>query len=185
MNQHKMKLAAADTVLLIVDVQERLARVMEKRDQVVSNLQVLIRLARVLGFPVVVTQQYTKGLGPTVEPLASELAAIKPFEKLHFSCCGEPGFNRALGSLKKSTVVLVGMETHVCVLQTALDLLEQDYTVHVPWDAVCSRAEGNYKQGLRFMERAGAIVSSTETVAFQLLARAGTPEFKEIAALLK
>ena len=71
------------------------------------------------------------------------------------------------------------------MLQTALDLLEQDYAVHVPWDAVCSRAQGNYKQGLRFMERAGAIVSSTETVAFQLLARAGTPEFKEIAALLK
>ena len=99
MNKFRMKLTAADTVLLIVDVQERLARVMEKRDQVVSNLQVLVRLARVLGFPVVLTQQYTKGLGATVEPLASELAEIEPFEKLHFSCCGEPGFNRALSSL--------------------------------------------------------------------------------------
>jgi nicotinamidase-related amidase len=183
--KNNFKPTVSDAALLIVDAQERLARVMADRERVERNLVILVRLAKVLGVPVAVTQQYTKGLGATVDSVARELTHTEPMEKIHFSCCGEPGFSAYLRSLRRNTVILAGMETHVCVLQTALDLLEQGYVVHVPSDAVCSRDVRNHDLGIRYMERAGAIATSTETVAFQFLGRAGTPEFKEISALLK
>ena len=181
----KMRLKASESILVIVDVQERLARAMERRKQVEDAIGVLIRVAQLHDLPIVLTQQYTKGLGPTVEALGSRLEGIDPVEKICFSCCGEEPFNRVLDSLSRHKVILTGMETHICVLQTALDLLDSDYTVHVPWDAVCSRTDGNRDAGLRFLEHAGAIVTSAETVAFQILEKAGTPEFKEISSLLK
>ncbi len=181
----KMKLKASETVLVIVDVQERLARVMDRREQVESAISVLIRTAKLHGIPIVVTQQYTKGLGPTVDSLASQLEGIGPVEKICFSCCGEEPFTRALDALGRRKVLLTGMEAHICVLQTALDLLDMGYTVHLPWDAVCSRSDGNRDAALRLMERAGAVITSMETAAFQILQKAGTPEFKEISSLLK
>ncbi len=180
-----MKLKASDTVLVIVDVQERLARVMERRDQVAAAIAVLIRLARLKDIPIILTQQYTKGLGPTIEPIASLLPGAEVVEKICFSCCGHDEFTARMDALGRKTVILTGMESHICVLQTALDLLGMGYNLHVPWDAVCSRADGNRDWALRLMERAGAIITSTETAAFQVLGRAGTPEFKEISALLK
>lgn len=180
-----MKLKASECVLVVVDVQERLARVMDRQEQVLTAVGTLIRLARLYGIPIVVTQQYTKGLGPTVQSVAAQLEGIEHVEKLSFSCCGEEPFNRTLDSLGRRKVLLTGMETHVCVLQTAVDLIDAGYTVHVPWDAVCSRSDENRDAGLRFMERAGAVITSAETVAFQILERAGTPEFKEISSLLK
>lgn len=181
----KMRLKASECVLVIVDVQERLAKVMERRSQVESALAVLIETARLHRIPVILTQQYTRGLGPTVEALSSRLEGLEAVEKITFSCCGEEPFLRSLDSMGRRKVILTGMEAHVCVLQTALDLLESGYTVHVPWDAVCSRNDGNRDWGLRFMERAGAIVTSSETAAFQILEKAGTPEFKAISSLLK
>ena len=158
---------------------------MERHAQVEAAIGVLIRLAKLHDVPIVFTQQYTRGLGPTVEAIAGQLEGITHVEKVSFSCCGEEPFNRTLDSLGRRKVVLTGMETHVCVLQTAVDLLDAGYTIHVPWDAVCSRSDGNRDAGLRFMERAGAVITSSETVAFQILGRAGTPEFKEISSLLK
>ena len=181
----KLKLNRSDLVLLIVDVQERLARVMERREQVESSIVVLIRLAKLMDIPIVLTQQYTKGLGPTVETLTTELDGVDHVEKIHFSCCGEENFTRQMDALGRKTVLLTGMESHICVLQTALDLLDAGYNVHVPWDAVCSRSDGNRDRALLFMERAGAVITSSETAAFQILGRAGTPEFKEISALLR
>ncbi|GBE15974.1 isochorismatase family protein [bacterium BMS3Abin14] len=181
----KMKLNTSDMVLLVVDVQERLAKVMERRDQVVKTIGVLMKLAELLNFPVVHTQQYTRGLGPTVEPLATALRGVDHVEKIHFSCCGEGEFVKRMDALGRRTVLLTGMETHICVLQTALDLMDMGYNVHVPWDAVCSRSDGNRDWGIRFMERGGAIITSSETAAFQLLGRSGTPQFKEISSLLK
>jgi nicotinamidase-related amidase len=172
-------------VLVIVDVQERLAKVMERRDQVVSAINVLVRLAKLHDIPIILTQQYTRGLGPTVEPILEELGDDQFVEKVHFSCCGHVEFTRSLDGLGRKTVLLTGMETHICVLQTCLDLLDADYNVHVPWDAVCSRSDGNRDMGLKFMERAGAVLTSSETAAFQVLVKAGTPEFKEISSLLK
>ncbi len=181
----KMRLNAKDTLLLIVDVQERLARVMERREQVTGRINVLLRLADLMDMPVVLTQQYTKGLGPTVEDLSVNLEGVDPVEKIHFSCCGENSFVRQMDASGRKTVLLTGMEAHVCVLQTSLDLLSAGYNVHVPWDAVCSRDDGNREWALRFMERAGATITSSETAAFQILVKAGTPEFKEISSMLR
>ena len=180
-----LRLKTSDTFLLVVDVQERLARVMERREEVTENIRVLIRLAKLMDFPIVLTQQYTKGLGPTVEPIASDLKGVDHVEKIHFSCCGEEGFTKLIDGLGRKSVLLTGMEAHICVLQTALDLLGAGYNLHVPWDAVCSRADGNRDRALDLMERAGAVITSTESAAFQVLERAGTPEFKEISSLLK
>lgn len=181
----KMRLKASDTVLVVVDVQERLAKVMERREQVVSAINVLIRLARLHQIPVIVTQQYTRGLGPTESAILEELGEDSFIEKICFSCLGHDEFTTALDALGRRTVLLTGMESHICVLQTCIDLLAARYNVHLPWDAVCSRNDGNRKTALRFMERAGAIITSSETAAFQVLTKAGTPEFKEISSLLK
>ncbi len=181
----KMRLNRSDLVLLIVDVQERLARVMDRREQVQSSIVVLIRLAKLMDIPIVLTQQYTKGLGPTVQAIASELEGVDPVEKIHFSCCGEENFTRQMDALGRKTVILTGMESHICVLQTALDLLDMGYNIHVPWDSVCSRSDGNRDRALRSMERAGAVITSSETAVFQVLGCAGTPEFKQISALLR
>ncbi len=181
----KIRVRASESVLVVVDVQERLARVMERRQQVEAAIGVLIRAAKLHEIPIILTQQYTKGLGPTVEALSMELEGIEPVEKICFSCCGEEPFNRTLDGLGRSKVILTGMEAHICVLQTGIDLLEMGYTVHLPWDAVCSRIDGNRDAALRLMERAGAYITSSETVAFQILEKAGTSEFKEISSLLK
>lgn len=181
----KMRLKASETILVVVDVQERLARVMERRQQVEAAIGVLVRTARLHDMPIILTQQYTKGLGPTVDHLSALLEGVDPVEKICFSCCGEDTFTRSLDALGRRKVILTGMEAHICVLQTALDLLDMGYTVHLPWDAVCSRADGNRDAALGFMERAGAIITSSETAAFQILQKAGTPEFKEISSLLK
>lgn len=180
-----MRLKASDTVLVVVDVQERLARVMERREQVEAAIGVLIRAAKLHDIPIILTQQYTKGLGPTVPALSAELEGVEPVEKICFSCCGEEPFTRALDALGRRKVILTGMEAHICVLQTAIDLLDMDYTVHLPWDAVCSRTDGNRDAAIRFMERAGAIITASETTAFQILEKAGTPQFKEISSLLR
>ncbi len=174
-----------DTALAIVDIQEKLATVMKVRDEVVKNCLHLIELARVLHLPTVITEQYPKGLGPTVEEIRGALPDHKPIEKLTFSCCEEPRFLEEIRALKKRNIVLTGMETHICVLQTCLGLLKEGFHVHVVSDAVCSRTKMNWKTGLHFMRDAGAVVTSTETVLFQLLNVAGTEEFKTIAKRIK
>jgi len=181
----KMRLKPTESVLVIVDVQERLARVMERRQQVEEAISVLIRAAKLHDIPILLTQQYTRGLGPTVQALAEQLEGIEPVEKICFSCCGEEPFTRALDALGRRKIILTGMEAHICVLQTALDLLDMDYTVHLPWDAVCSRTDGNRDAAMRSLERAGGIITSSETAAFQILEKAGTSQFKEISSLLK
>ena len=181
----KMRLKASEAVLVIVDVQERLAKVMERRRQVEAAIGVLIRTAKLHDIPIILTQQYTKGLGPTVQALSAELEGVEPVEKICFSCCGEEPFTRALDGLGRRKIILTGMEAHICVLQTAVDLLDASYTVHLPWDAVCSRIDGNRDAAIRFMEKGGAVITSSETVVFQILEKAGTPEFKEISSLLK
>lgn len=176
------------TSLVVVDVQESLARAMpvDTFQRVTRNLVLLATAARTLGLPVLVTEQYPKGLGRTIAPLAEALAGgAEPIEKVDFACTAVPAFRQALAATGRPTVVLTGMEAHVCVMQTALGLLEAGYNVHVPADAVVSRTAANRQVGLDLMARAGAVVTSAETVVFQLLGRAGTPEFKALAPLLK
>ena len=174
------RLDRGDAVLLVIDIQERLAAAMAERARVVANAGHLIAGARLLGVPVVHTEQYPRGLGPTVEELRPALAPDAPVEKLTFDCCGEPAFVPALEGTGRATAVVCGMEAHICVLQTVLGLLARGMTVHVAADAVCSRDLGNARTALELLRDAGAVITCTETVLFQLLGRAGTPEFKAI-----
>lgn len=175
-----------DSVLVIVDIQERLAAVMEERDRVIANTLHLIEASRLLKIPVIVTEQYPKGLGPTVKEIRERLKDFyKPLEKITFSCCRDDNFINSLNQIGRKKVILSGMETHVCVLQTCIDLLGYGYNVHIVKDAVCSRSEDNFFTGIDFMRSAGAVITCTETVLFQLLERAGTEEFKVISKRIK
>ena len=181
-----MKLERAKTVVCVVDMQERLFQAMDRevaRD-VARNVAILVKGAKFLGVPVLCTQQYTKGLGETIAEVRAELDR-PAIEKVTFSCCGTDAFNTALMGLGAKQVVLAGMETHVCVLQTALDLLARGYGVHVAVDAVMSRRKLAWETGLRHMEKAGAVMTLVETVLYQLLGRAGTDEFKAILSLVR
>ncbi len=173
------------SVLLVVDIQERLAVTMNMRDAVVGNCLHLIELAKMQNVPILLSEQYPKGLGQTVSEIREALPAYQPIEKLAFSCCGEPSYMNALKALNRKTVILTGMETHICVLQTCLDLLEEGFTVHLVRDAVCSRTKENWEVGTELMRDAGAMVTSTETVLFQLLKVAGTEDFKAISKRIK
>lgn len=179
------KLKKEETAVVVIDVQERLVVAMDEDvySDMLSNTSRLVQGANVLGVPVLATQQYTKGLGGTVGELAKDIDGH--IEKVTFSCCGEESFEASLKEKGVKTVVVAGMETHVCVLQTVLDLLEKGYNVHVAADAVCSRSDFNWEIALGMMEKAGAVITCAESVLFMLLGKAGTPEFKEISKLVK
>jgi len=175
----------SDTILLIIDIQERIALVMKEKDKIVKNTQHLIELAKMINIPLVVTEQYPKGLGRTVSELQSSIPGYKPIEKTTFDCCGEPSFLSEIKKFGKKKIIVTGMETHVCVLQTTTSLLQAGFVTHVVQDAICSRTRENWQTGLAFMHDAGAVVTCTETVLFQLLRVAGTEEFKKISQRIK
>ena len=175
-----------NALLLVIDVQEKLARAMPPgaEARMEKNTAILIKAARRLGLPVVASEQYVRGLGTTVAPLR-ELLPSPPIEKLEFSCGASKSLAREIMKAGRKQVIVVGMEAHVCVFQTVRDLLRGDYAVFVPQDAIVSRTEENRQVGLRLCEKAGATLTSTETVLFDLLGTAGTPEFKELAPLIR
>lgn len=173
--------------LIVVDIQEKLLPPICQKEQLVRNAQLLIRLAGILKMPIMLTTQYSKGLGNTIPDLASLLPETQPIEKLAFSCFGSDVFCSALKRLpgNRNTVVLCGMESHICVAQTALAALREGYLVHVASDAVSSRTEWNWKVGLDRMRAAGAVISSTEMVIYEALRSSGTSEFKHMLKHLK
>jgi nicotinamidase-related amidase len=183
------RLTPRTSLLLVVDVQERLASAMPPDDlaRLVANASVLLEAARILGVPVVASEQYPKGLGPTVAPLLEKLheRGVTPLDKLCFDACSEPKIARTFAEHSPRAVVVVGMETHVCVYQTARELVRRGYETYVVADAVCSRKPDNRRVGLSLCERAGAIVSSTEAVAFDWLERAGTDAFRKISKAVR
>jgi isochorismate hydrolase len=181
----KFLLDKNEVMLVIVDIQERLAAVMPDRQRVVDNCLHLIEVSKLLNIPLLLNEQYPKGLGPTVNDIREALHPYKPLEKLTFSCCRGGSFLEALEASGRKKVILAGMETHVCVLQTVTDLLKEGYPVHVVRDATCSRTLENFNAGSEFMRDAGAVITCTETVLFQLLEKAGTEEFKNISKRIK
>jgi len=181
----KFFLSTDDCMLLIIDIQERLAVVMEEKNRVVKNTSHLIELAKQFNLPLVVTEQYPKGLGPTVPEIRDILPEHTAVEKIDFDCCGEANFLDEIKKVNRKKVIVAGMETHVCVLQTVLSLLRDGHDVHLVSDAVCSRSAENKTTALSLLASAGAVVTCTETVLFQVLKKAGTPEFKVIAKLIK
>jgi len=173
-------------LLCIIDIQERLAAAMAEREAVIEAARRLVVAARRLEVPVVMTEQYPKGIGPTEPVLVEALGPeYRPVEKLHFSCCRETPFEAAVADTGRRQIVLCGMETHVCVLATCLDLLDAGHQVHVIADAVCSRDAVHKDLALAQMAQMGAVVTCVEAAVYQLLGRAGTPEFKELLPLFK
>jgi nicotinamidase-related amidase len=174
-----------DALLVIVDVQCRLADAMPRRDAVVGTCVLLARSAGILGIPVVVTRQYPQGLGDTVPELLEALPDVQPVDKGTFSCPAEPSFERAVADSGRRQVVLAGMETHICITQTALALLDAGYRVHVVADATCSRRDANHEVALHRLRSAGAVVTTAESAIYEALGEAGTPEFRSVLEVVK
>lgn len=175
-----------DAGLVIIDVQDAFAPVIDDFEQVVANCGLLAEGFGILGRPVIATEQYPKGLGHTVGALAGRLPEGTPvIEKTRFSACGVEGFEDAYDRARCETWVVCGVESHVCVNQTVHDLLSRGASVHVVSDAVGSRTQGNRIAGLEKAARAGAHVTSAEMVLFEMLGQAGGPEFKAISALVR
>lgn len=171
-------------VLVVIDMQEGFRPAAIDFDEVSGNVGRLIEGCHALGVPILVTEQYPRGLGETVPEIKEKLEGEQPLEKVCFSAADADGFLEALVETGRDQVLLSGIESHVCVSQTAHDLLDRGLAVQVADDAVSSRSEHNRERGLRKMEAAGAVVTSTEAALFELLGRAGTPEFKAVQKLV-
>ncbi|RJR23709.1 MAG: hydrolase [Desulfobacteraceae bacterium] len=181
----KFYLNRAQVIFILVDIQEKLAGAMNMKDQVLTNCLHLIEAAKLLHVPILLTEQYPKGLGTTLNEIRKALSKYDPFEKTSFDCCSEKGFMDRVAAEGRPKILLAGMETHICILQTALGLLKNGYVVHVVRDAVCSRKKDDFKIALEFMREAGAVITGTETVLFQLLERAGSEPFRIISKRIK
>jgi len=183
--RHPRLLSKGKAILVLIDIQEKLLKVMWKKEDLISNISKLIRAFRIMDIPILLTEQYPKGMGKT-DPKISELSnGIEPKEKLCFSCVGEDDFSVRLKSLGRGQVVLAGIEAHVCMLQTALDLLDQGYFVYVPYDGTSSRRKSDLRNALERMQKEGVVIGSIESAIFELLKVAGTPMFKEILQIIK
>ena len=182
----KFKLDTDNAVLVVIDIQERLVPAMPQKVylRLRDTVEMLVSAAELLGVPVVTTEQYPKGIGHTVPELAN---ACKDnlIEKVSFGCCGEPNFLAALKDLGRSQVIIAGMEAHVCVYQTVLGLLEDGYHVHLLRDAICSRNKTDYLSGMDNAAQAGAVVTTAETVLFQMLQKSTHAQFRAVSKLVK
>lgn len=180
-----MRIEREDTLLVVVDIQEKLLPPIWKKEELVHNCVILIEGMKALGVPMVVTQQYPKGLGSTVEPIAQALGEFQPIDKVTFSCWDCEEFRKAVEATGRKTIVLCGMETHICVLQTALDMLNEGYRVLLAEDCLSSRRESDKKNGIWRAVEEGALPTTYESILFELTRISGTPEFKVISKLIR
>ncbi len=171
-----------DSLLVIIDMQERLLPVIAEKERVVENVVKLVKFSRIMGLPVVITEQ--QKLGHTVPEVGEWIKDVKPIPKMEFDCFGSSAFSQHVSELNRNAVIVAGVEAHVCVAQTALHGLS-DYTVHVVSDAISSRSLHNWEVALKRMGQHGVTITSTEMVIYELLGRAGTPTFKEVLNLVK
>jgi nicotinamidase-related amidase len=174
-------------ILVVIDVQEKLCLAMDHKvlHKLTKNIGILLETAAELKVPVLVTEQYVKGLGGTLPELKEKAVAAPCFEKMAFSCCGSTEFVAAIKASGRTQVIVTGMETHVCVLQTVIDLRDAGFEVHLVKDAVMSRNKQNWLTASEAMTLTGAVPTSTESVLFQLLEVAGTEEFKKLSKLVR
>ena len=185
MKRHPHVLQRKQSALLIIDVQEKISAVMLDREFLLKNTVKLIKGCKVLDVPIFVTEQYPKGLGSTEADIVAALGEIAPIQKMTFSCCSAGELMAGLKKKAVKQVILTGIEAHVCVQQTALDMLANGYQVHVVRDGVSSRKSTDAEAALERLQNAGAVITTTEAALFELLERAGTPQFKEISQLVK
>jgi nicotinamidase-related amidase len=174
-----------NTALVLIDVQEKLVPAMHDKEALLNNLKKMVKGARILGLPILLTEQNPAGLGPTVPEIAELLPEEKPVSKFSFSSCGTEQFIEELKAVKRQNILIVGMEAHVCVYQTAADLVNLNYDVQVVADAVASRTLENKKIGLEKSKAAGAGITSTEIALFELVKIAKGDKFKEIIKIVK
>ncbi|HHX59514.1 MAG TPA: hydrolase [Epulopiscium sp.] len=181
---HKFILDKDQAILMVIDIQERLVPAMSAADQVINNTNILISTAKEFNMPIITTEQYPRGLGRTVPQLKDNIDPNYLFEKTSFTAYTEE-VKHTLEKLNRKKIIISGMETHICVFQTIRDLLTAGYDVFVASDGVCSRTKENYNNGLRLIGNIGAVITNTETIVFDLLKAAGTPEFKVLSKLIK
>lgn len=174
-----------DSLLLIVDIQQAMLKAIDSWEIVVGKVKQLIRSANALEVPILLTEQYKRGLGETLPELIQEIESPQVVQKEHFSACLEDDFIPTVQSFKRNKIVVVGMETHVCVLQTCLDLIKASFQVHLVADAVASRVNENRNTAIEIMKQAGAVITSTEIVIFQWACRANTDDFRKILPIVK
>jgi nicotinamidase-related amidase len=180
-----MRILANDTVGLIIDMQERLYPLVQESDQLTKNTGILIEGLKAIGIKILVTEQYTKGLGFTIEPIKLLLSDIDFVEKQAFSCCDEPAFYEELTLTGARYVIVAGIETHVCVMQTAIDLLNSGYIPVIVEDCVSSRSSNDKNMAIERMRKEGAIITTYESILFELLRYSGTEAFKKVSRLVK
>lgn len=185
MKRHPIILKKETSALLIIDLQEKILPVIRNVDNVIENTIKLIKGFKTLNLPIYFTEQYPKGLGPTSSKILSELKGYNAIQKMSFSCFGAEDLFTELRSKKLHQVIISGVESHVCVQQTVLDLLANDFQVNVAADAVSSRREFDFQISLDRMRTLGAEITTTESILFELLEVCGTPEFKEISRIVK
>jgi len=187
LKENASRLRAEDAALLVVDIQKRLLPHIANQEAVAAAAVRMIRGASVLKVPILVTEQYPKGIGPTVPAIqeAFEPGTFRAIEKMTFSCCATDEIVSALSQIGRSRIIVVGIESHVCVMQTVLDLLALGYIPFVCADAVGSRHEIDREMAIERMRHAGAVITTTESALFELLHRAGTPEFIKVLKIVK
>lgn len=174
-----------NTILLIIDIQGNLAHLMHGKERLFKNVQKLIKGIQILGIPILWVEQNPQGLGPTIPEIAELLSNIQPISKMSFSSCRNDGFLQTLNTLNRKQILIAGIEAHVCVYQTAADLVDNGYEVQVVTDAVSSRSVENKEIGLQRMKNSGATLTSVETALFELLKVAEGEQFKEILKIVK
>jgi nicotinamidase-related amidase len=173
------------SALLLIDIQERLFPSIHERQKMLERIELLLFAASLLKVPVLATEQYPKGLGKTIENIHRIIPDLQPLEKVDFSCLPAPGFKDRLASLQRRQIIVTGIETHICVAQTALDLIAQGEEVFVVADATGSRRPLDAETALRRLDRSGAVIITAESVVFEWLRRAGTEVFKALQPRLK
>jgi nicotinamidase-related amidase len=178
-------LKAEHAVLVVIDIQGKLASLMDDKERIYKNVGILIQGVMLLDVPIIWTEQAPEKLGQTLPEIAGLLDGLTPLPKTTFSCCGDPDFLSALRNLDRKQILLTGIETHICVYQTARDLLESGYEVYLLSDAVSSRTEENRRLGIARMKDLGAIVTGTEMALFEMLEKAEGDTFKAISRLIR
>lgn len=180
------RLDARSCGLLVVDIQDRMMRVIPARDEVVKNAILLIKTAKALEMPIVATTQYVAKIGELLPEVSAEMPDIEPFDKLEFDCFANQDAAAALKAYRQvDTWIVCGVETHICMYQTVMGAINAGYNAWVPADGVASRAEKNYQTGLARISEIGGIVANTEMIIYELLGKAGTPTFKALLPFLK
>ena len=176
-----MLLNKEDSIVLLVDVQEKLTPAVLNCDAFIARCEWLLKLALTLGVPIMVSEQYPKGLGSTIEQLRPYYDKKECIEKVHFSCMQQPDYTSRLNEFNKNQLIVIGIEAHVCVLQTAMEMKNAGYEVYIVVDAVSSRNEHDLKYALKRMKQEGIHLITAEMVFFEWLRKAGTPEFKALS----